>query len=808
MKVPYSWLLEFVDPGRSPEEIAEKLTISGVEVETLQGVGALDPKVVVGEVRALEALSKVPGVQTLVVLADRERRIVSNAQGLAVGKRIAVALPGATLFGGPELDLVEVEESEVYGQPSEGVVVHAQNLGLGRDVEKPIELPGAPPGAEVAPLLGGVGAADRVLWLAILPNIARCQAMIGVARELSALFDVPLKARPEVPAFSAERTLSSSISDPDVASALTLTLIENVRVGPSPEWLLRRLVLGGMTPINNVVDASNYVMLELGQPTHPYDADKLPRLELGVRRARIGDRLLTLQQPEDAEPLPIPEGVPVITSNDAPVALAGVLGGRPTSITDATTRVLLESASFDYVAIRKSQRLAKVYSEASARFSRGVNPELPLIAARRFVEVLKESSPGLQVTGFGETSLGVPPERRLTLTRAELVDSLGTEVTLEQARTALERLGIEVTSQGSDALLVTVGNARPDLTLARDLVEEVARVHGYESIAETLPRDPIPERLHEDHRPRVALRDALVGAGLQEIITYSLNGPDVEARLYASHPGAERPTPVPLVNPVSVERSVLRTSLLPGLIQTAALNLRHEEGARLFEIGTIFLPAEPVPTEIERAGIVLAGLTQPATLHDKEPRELDFFDLKAIVLELVASAGIESGVSFAAIDRAPLRPGAAATLSVNGEVAGALGAVHPRVLEAFGLEGSSVLVAELDVSKLSGEARKRRQFRDFDRLPSIELDVALVVDKKVTAERVREVIRDAGGPWLRAVDVFDQFFSAQFGDDKKALAVRLRLNAGERTLEMTEALEVRARAARALERALGAQIRE
>ncbi|HEY8943602.1 MAG TPA: phenylalanine--tRNA ligase subunit beta [Polyangiaceae bacterium] len=814
MKVPLSWLQEFFADPLDVREVAEKLTLSGIEVEQVQGIGALDPLVVAGEISAVEPVAKFPGVNVLTVMADRRRTIVSTVAGLTPGRTVAVALPGATLFDALELGLLDVQETESYGQRSEGILVHAWNLGLGPDRDRPVELVSARPGQSAAEALvnSKLGAADCVLWLAILPNIARCQALVGVAREVAALLGKSLRERVAPPPLHAAGALAPSITAKDACTVLSVTLLENVRVAESPEWLRRRLVLAGMTPINNVVDASNYVMLELGQPTHPYDADRLPSLDLGVRRARAGDRLLTLQQAEGEEPMELPAGVPLIVSNDEPVAMAGVLGGRPSSISAETSRVLLEAAAFEYVAIRRSQQVAKVYSEASARFSRGVNPELPVLAARHFLEVLRETSPDVAVRSFGEASLGVPPPRRIELTVQEIEASLGSAVPLEEAAEALGRLNLGVDAEPSTGRLsVTVGNARADITLPCDLIEEIARIRGYERIPETMPLEPIPERMHDDHRAREGLRDALVRAGLQEVISYTMSGPDLEARLYAGHPNAVAPRAPHVLNPVSVERSLLRTSLLPALLQIAAANLRHTPGCRLFEIGPVFAAKdEPgaLPAELERVGILLAGRVAEPTLHDREPRPADFFDLRAVLGQVLSDLGIEEGVELQAFDGAPYRPGAAACLRIAGEWIGTLGAVHPRVLAKFELEGHVAIVAELSVEALLARRPARRAYREYDRLPSVELDIAMVLDRSIAAATVRQVARDVGGAWLREVEAFDEFRGDRFGADKKALAIRLRLNAGERTLEMSEALEVRARVARALENTLRAQIRE
>jgi phenylalanyl-tRNA synthetase beta chain len=815
MKVPVSWLREYFPSPLDPYEAAERLTLSGIEVDVVQPVGLLDPLVVVAEVRAERPIPGQAAAREYEIQADRTRRLVSSAAGLGVGRKLAVALPGATLFSADLSELAEVRQSEVYGVTSEAVLVSAAGLGIGENETEPVWLESsALPGTAVVSVLATetVTDADRVLHLAILPNIARCQSMVGVAREVGALLRRELTQQPAPPSYGAERKLAPTISAPDAASVLGVTLLSGVTVCDSPRWLRRRLALAGMTPINNVVDASNYVMLELGQPTHPYDAKLLPSLDLGVRRSRKGERLLTLQQSEGEQPMLVPEGVPLIVSNDVPVAVAGVIGGRVTSISSGTESVLLEAAAFDYVAIRRSQQAAKIFSEASARFSRGVNPELPALAARRFVEVLRESSPRLTVSGFGEVSLGVPPERTITLSLDELNESLGTEFALEEVVACLSRAGLTLlVDSATKTLSAKVGNARPDLVFPCDLMEEVARLEGYDKIPETVPTEPIPARLHEDTiTRREAVRDALVRSGLQEILSYSLNGPELEARLFAGHPAASAPAAVPVLNPVNSDRSLLRTSLLPALLATAAMNLRHTPVCRLFELGPVFASSgdpRALPREEERVALLIAGVSQTPTLHEQKPRSVDFFELEALVLELLSSVRLGPGVVLEPIDQAPYRPGAAARLRRGERVYGTLGAVHPLVLQAYDLEGFPAFVAELTLSELLADSAPRPLFREYDRLPSIELDIAMFLERATTAGALREVARRAAGPLLREVEVFDQFYKPEFGE-RKSVAIRLRLNAGERTLEMAEALEVRARVARALEAELAAQIRE
>jgi phenylalanyl-tRNA synthetase beta chain len=810
MKVPLSWLGEYFFEPLEAFEVAERLTLAGIEVEQVQAIGLVDPRVVVAEVRAIEPIAG-GSARLLTLQADRLRSVVTTLAEVEVGQRVALALPGATLFDGAEPALLEIEPGELYGKLSEGALASAAALGAGSDATRPLEIEGGIPGKPLAEQLAvpADSRADRVLQLSIVPNIARCQSLLGVAREVRAILGRAAKPEAELRAPSAERRLEPSIEAGDACTSLSVFLIEDVEVKPSPPRIQQRLVLAGMSPINNVVDASNYVMLELGQPTHPYDADRLPSLDLGVRRSRAGDRLHTLQQGGADAPLELPPGIPLIVSNDEPVAVAGVVGGRPTSIGPGTRRVLLESAAFELSAIRKSQQALRASTEASARFSRGVNPELPPQAAARFLEVLRETSPKLRLVAAGERSLGLPPPRRITLSERTLDQSLGVSLGLSNAAECLRRVGLEVTIDG-DTLVATAGNARQDVTLPCDLIEEIARLSGYDRIPETMPTDPIPEHAPEPLIvAREALRDAFVRSGLTEVITYSLTSLEVDARLGLARPEAERPAPIPILNPASADRSVLRTSLLPGLLEVAALNLRLASSLRLFEIGPVFLPSSgSLPDERERAAFLIAGSSAEPSLYDREPRRADFFDAKVALESALSSLGLSRTLELEPADELALRPGASARVICGGRVAGNLGAIHPLVLRAFDLEAQAVFAAELELEVLLAGAGARVAYAEFDRLPSIDIDIACIVENGVSAAAIRAAARESAGALLREVEIFDVFRGPQIGENKKAIALRLRLNAGDRTLEMSEALAVRAAVAGALREELGATIRE
>ncbi len=859
VRVSLSWLREHVDlDGVSVEELCERLTTAGVEVDAVEPTGGLHPDVVVAVVRAVERPEAGLTWLTLDAGGAAPLRVVSKAPNLgavAPGARLALARPGAVIFewrdGLPKQKKVTAAKLKVG--VSEGVGCSALELGIGADhsgvllLEGPgapalpdglaLVQPGAPAGAPLAAALSWpAGAlADIGLTLAILPNIARCQSLLGVAREVGALLDrrvqlaVPVHGlggsvdfgdlhgvlEDDLGDLPSDGGLRPRSADPALCDRFGALRVEGVVVGPSPAWLQRRLVQSGLTAVNNVVDATNYTMMELGQPTHAYDLDQLPGLPLRVERSAPGARFKALTAEDDAEAGILAEGSPVICSGDAVVALAGVMGGYEARVTAGTTTLLLESANFDFISVRKSQQASQTFSDSSARFSRGVDPALVTVALRRILHLLGESCPGLRVSGAALLSGAPLGSRALSMDLAGLQRALGVEATADEVKAALDRAGLPATVAADGATLqIAVPTGRQDIEREADLWEEVARLLGYDRLPSTMPIEPIPSATTDR---RLLLREALVDLavreGLQEIQTYTLTSPELEAKLQAGRPVNKLPYAV-LQNAGSVERRVLRRTLLGHLLDCAAYNQRHSPAVHIFEQGVVVLPElegvmPGLPGERERLSLLMMGPTTPAGLHNPSPPDADVHDMAAVVAELLA--GLHVGPTrIVPADLAPLHPGIGAKVVADGPegevLLGLYGQVHPSVAAAFDLAGRTVLVAELDADAIGARSARFFFAPGPPRFPEISIDIAVLVDEAVSAGALCATTAAAGAPLLREVVVFDVYRGRPVPEGQVAMGLRLRLGA-DRTLEMKEAEALRDAVVAALASDHGAALR-
>lgn len=820
MRLPLGWLGQHVNLSTmDPLALSERLTIGGVEVESDESIGLLSPLAVVGVVLSREADAR-PGLCWLTVDVGRAEPVLvatrsANLQAAAVGTRIAVALPGAALFAPKEgglLGMLTVAAREMFGRPSGGVGCSAFELGAGEDHSGVLILDGQlAAGTPLSKVLSAMAGAERVLTVAILPNIARCQSILGSAREVGALamMETALEVE-EAPVVVGSSAQDPQVDDTTLCGRFATALIDGIVVGPSPLWMQRRLLACGQQPRNNVVDVSNYVMLELGQPTHAYDADTLPSLVLGVRRARAGELFKPLVADEDDAPTALPEGIPVITCDDNAVAMAGVMGGFETRVTDATTRLLLESANFDYIAIRRSQAATLTYTEASARFSRGVDPSLVERAIRRSVALLRETCPDIRVVSTGLHSAVSLDDRKLSLTVQQLNGALGTSLDAEQVAAQLGRVGLSVAADG-DALVVSVPSSRPDITIPSDLYEEVARLHGYDRLPATMPLEPVPTHLPDPGiRIRAEIEDVLVAAGLQQTISYTLSSPELEAKLRAGSASAPVPAYATLTNPNSEDRRVFRRTLLAHLVACTAENLRHTSGFHAFELGVVARPeggVDGLPVERRQLALVQCGLdTEPSMFHT-QPRSVDAHDLVGVVRDLLAHLHIADVQWVANRDRVGFHPGICADVLVGGEVLGTVGALHPAAAAAFDLAGRKVFVAELDADALVAKVPERFLAPTPPRHPGVRLDISVIVDDSVSAGALEQTLREAASGLLRDVAVFDVYRGTPIPAGRKAVGFRFELGAAERTLAMSEAEAARETIVAALARVYGAELR-
>jgi phenylalanyl-tRNA synthetase beta chain len=623
----------------------------------------------------------------------------------------------------------------------------------------------------------------------------------------------------------------------------TAMLIEGVTIGPSPYWMQRRLRLCGMRPINNIVDATNYVMLELGEPSHAFDYDRLVERAKGkppkiiTRLAKKGERLLTL----DGVDRELDDFNMLVTDTAGPLGLAGIMGGGETEVGDSTTRVLLEAANWDYINVRRTMQAQKIASEAGARFGRGVHPSLALLGVKRGVELMRQLAGGAVARGVIDVYPRKVRQVKIDLTTAEVERILGFSIPLGQIVKILESLEFKCEVLGSasrrtrqpkpatrdtryatmvpvakrSGIRVSVPDHRLDCDGPDDLIEEIARVYGYDRIPRTPMSDEMPpQRGNADLELEEIVRDALVGAGLQEVVTHAMTTPTAERRVLA--PGtppdpkgrsSDRPYVV-LANPISAERTHLRHSLLASLLDTLVLNVRHHPTVMIFEIGKVFLASEdgPLPDEPRRLTIAMTGRREPESWQGGEAGLADFYDLKGVIEAALAALHI-AAVRFEPSDHPSYYPGRAARLIVGDRVAGSFGEIHPLVRDAFNLPTQPVLAAELDFELLTQHARPLFRVRDVPRYPTVMEDLAAIVKDDVPAESVRAAIAESGGELLRGVSLFDVYRGEQIGSGRKSLAYRLTYQADDRTLTDAEVARLRAGIVRRLQETLGAVLR-
>jgi len=826
MRVPISWLKEFVDIPLPIEELAERLTFAGLEVSALERIGVPGSalpwdreRILVGRVREV---TPHPNADRLVLAtveygADRIKTVVTGAPNLRIGdggQKVALALEGAQLWdayaGTPQISALKGRK--VRGIYSDGMVCSERELGLSDEHEGVLLLDeDAPVGAALADELG-----DEVLELEILPNMARCLSILGVAREVAALTG----GRARVPQPTMLETgepiagkVRLAIADPALSARYTATLISGVRIGGSPQWLRRRLRLAGIRPISNVVDVTNYVMLEWGQPLHAFDYDALVHRargvpEITVRPARPGEILVTLDGVTRAL---TPERL-VIADSAGPVAVAGVMGGAETEVTESTTSVLLESASFHFVSVRRTTQALKLPSEASSRFGRGVPPAIAQPASRRATELIRALAGGTIARGMADCYPAPQAPVAVTLDTADARRILGMEVARDEMARILTALEFRCEPEREAALRVLAPASRLDIGTGavgvQDLLEEIARILGYDRIPVTELADTLPPQrnnLAVDLEEQV--RDLLIGSSLQEIISYRLTTPEREARLAPGMSGGE-PEYVRIANPISADRVAMRRTLLAGLLETMAQNARLRDRLWFFELGPVFLPepGQGLPLEPRRLAIGMAGPVVPVSWHDREPARTDFFTLKGVTEVLLAGLHLP-GVVFEPAELPLFAPGRAARLSVGGVVYGALGEIHPQVRAAFDLPIQPVCLAELDLERLSQRVPTTHRVRAVPRFPPVLEDIALVVDDSLSAAALTQAIREAASALLAEVRLFDVYRGRQLPPGKKSLAFSLIFQAADRTLTDAEVEAEKQRIVEALSRRTGAQLR-
>jgi len=835
MKLPISWLKDYIDlDGISVEEIARKLTLAGLEVDEIKYAGLPMPddaerhefkttgiswdrdKIVVAEIREVNPH---PNADRLTLLdlfdGEKDQVVLTGAPNIfhlkGTGKlpkplKVAYAKEGSVIYDGHAegLVLTTLKRAKIRGIESYSMVASEKELGISEEHEGIILLDDD--AVVGTPLVDYMG--DAVLDISILPNMAGNANVIGVARELAALTGRVLK-KPKISyktsGESVEELVSIEIGDIELNPRFVVGLVRDVEIKPSPYWVQRRLRLAGIRAISNIVDATNYAMIDQGEPLHAFDYDVLKeragkkKVKISTRAAKNGEKLKTLDGVERT----LTSTNVLVCDDKGSLSMAGIMGGLESEVTDKTKNILLEGAAWNFINIRKTAKQHNLPSEASFRFSRGVHPSLAETGVKRGLQLMAEWSGGKVAPGLVDAYPQKPKDSVVDVTPQDVKRLLGVDITIDKMAELLSHFEFKVKSTKA-GLRVTAPSHRLDIGEGviglADVLEEIARGYGFDNIPETRMADTLPPQVGNPiHEWEEHVRDLLVNLGLQEIVSYRMTSPEREARVI------EFGDYVKLANPIAPERSVMRRSLLASVLESVEKNFR-QESVSLFEIGPVFTPVQgDLPHEMRRLTLVMTGLRQALSWDVAESSQMDFFDMKGRI-ELLLSGLHLSNISYTVADSIPyLHPGKSANIIINDKVVGIFGELHPMIKDKYETGDSPILVADFDLDGLRSVSPAYGITPVADVPPVLE-DIALILDESVPAAQVEALIRQTGGSILTDVRLFDVYRDEKIGSGKKSLAYSLTYQS-DKTMTDADAAGIRKKIVKRLEHEVGAKLR-
>jgi len=799
MKVSLRWLKEFVEIDQAPPELAEMLTMAGLEVEGLEHKGQGLDNVTVSKILDIQPHPRANRLSICQLDAGKgEVSVVCGAPNISKGMVVPLALPGTTLPNG-----MRIKESKIRGELSYGMLLAENEMGLTDDHTGIMVLPhDLTPGE---PLSGAMDLEDWILEITLTPNRIDCASVVGIAREIGALTKKEItmpKIRMQTGDKRIEDLAQVSVLDTEGCPRYAAGLAERVAIGPSPFWMRYRLHVSGIRAINNVVDITNYVLLELGQPLHAFDYDLLADRRIVVKRAQIGDVFTTL----DEQDRDLDDQTLMICDGERPVAIAGIMGGLNSEITENTTAVLIESAYFDPIMIRRSSKGLSLATEASYRFERGIDIEGADRALKRSLMLIAQLAGGTIAKGIIDCypKPWSPPEITLRIDKAN--EFLGTSVHKKEIADHLSSLSMAVTEVDQNHLKVSPPSFRGDVTREVDLFEEIARLVGFNNIPVTLP----PIRPTEEENPELSLRDRckalLVGLGFTEVITYSFVSPQ-SADLLGAGENSDLRSFVKLRNPLTQDQSVMRTSLIPGLLATVRLNtVRGQSDLRIFEWGNAYIQgSEELPHERNILAALVTGMSSGQAWYQK-PREFDFFDIKGTAENILEELGIQETGYQRTTPKEGFDPREYARIFSSDREIGVLGGVSRETLAGYELENKAYIL-ELDIDALLPLVAWVKKFTSLAKFPAVRRDISLIVSRSLESAMLIKIIQGMGKGLIESVDVFDVYQGKQIDPKEKALAVRISYRSNKRTLTDDEVNTIHEKVIGEIRRQTGGRLR-